>query len=353
MNRPFPRALAFGALAVGALTLAACDSSVDVAQTNQELSEQDAALAAGIVAQAVADQSEGLMSDLYDMDAGLDAAGLAYTEGPLQRGRYGAGFDDRRWRDRRRQDGRVVYDSTTGTHRLQYTREVETPAFERKITADLAYVFTDGAGAFVRFPRRDRDRIAKIVFDGERAGEFEVRVGGLGGDDNGHGGRGGSGSGSGGSGSGGSGGRDDSGPSGKTGTSVFESTFRREATWTLAGLTGAAATFSGDQTSQGSWEGVAPGDTTGATEGSYTARLQAAGVTITKANAAAGIEAAVTGTIQYEVVLRRTINGQSQERTATGTLTLEGNGRALLRFLGLGRLYRLDLASGDVYRTAG
>ena len=337
-RRAAPEALALGALLLATVTLGACDSSVDIAQTNQELSEQDAAIAAGVVAQAVADQSEGLMSDLYDMDAGLDAGGLVYTEGPLQRGRFGAGFDDRRWRDRRRQDGRVVYDSTTGTHRLQYTRRVETPAFERTISADLAYVFTDAAGAFVRTPRRDRDRIARIAFDGERAGTFEVRVGGLGGDRDGRGGH---------------------GPGGDRGGRVgsdsvrFESAFRREASWTLAGLTGATATFAGDQTSEGSWEGIAPGDTTGATEGSYTARLQATGVTITKADAAAGIEAAVTGTLQYEVVLRRVVGGQTEERTATGTLTLEGNGRALLRFLGLGGLYRLDLASGDVYRTAG
>ena len=286
-----------------AATLAACDTNAPDAAA---LTPAETAVAASIVAQAVADQSEGMVSDLYDMDAGLDATGLGYGEGAMGKGRGKPGMGDRR--GGLRQDGRVVYDPATGTHRVQYTRTVESPVLKKALSVDLAYVFTDAAGGFLARPRADRDLVAKVTFAGERKGSSTLTR------------------------------RD-----GATHASAFE----REASWALAGLTGASATFAGEQASKGSFRTVGADGVTN--ERAFTATLRTDGVTITKANAGDGVEDAITGTLAYTVTMRRVQGaGDPQTREVTGTIELAGNGRALLRFMGLPGKYRVDLSTGDV-----
>lgn len=281
-----------------ALFFAACDASVDVSQSSS-LTPAEAQMAAEVVGQSMSDQSEGMMSDMYDMDAGIDASGLAYFNGPLARG--SGGFSLKLWRPSNRQDGRVRYDSTTGTHRVTYERKYDGNNYYRSVEADLAYVFTDAGGAFIRDPRRNRDRVSTIRFTGTREGETRYR---------------------------------------RPGTSTqMRSAFKREAEWTLAGLTTTTATFKGDQTSSGS-AGIVGVDSTQRT---FNVRLIADDVTITKTRASQGFESSLTGTMRYEIVMRR----GSEEKRATGTIDLTQNGKALMRFMGINKTYEIDLASGD------
>jgi hypothetical protein len=288
--------------AVLALLLSACDASVDVG-TSTTLTAQEAQMAADVVGQSMADQSEGMMSDMYDMDAGLDVSALVYHEGPLARGN--GRFDLRLWRPSNRQDGRVRYDSTTGTHRVTYSRSQGSGNNYRAIQADLAYVFTDASGRFMRNPRRDRDRVAAISFEGTRSGEARLRR-----------------------------------P--RDGQTV-ESSFRRESSWALSGLLGATAAFRGDQTSSGTMR-VNGADST---ERSFTVRMRTDNVTVTRARASQGLETTLTGTLHYDVVLKRP--GQDEKR-ATGTIDLTQDGKALMRFMGLKKVYKIDLASGGAER---
>ncbi len=279
--------------------LAACDATVDVSQ-NTALTTAEAQMAAEVVAQSMADQSEGMVSDLYDMDAGLDASGLRYHEGPLVRG--GGRFRVELGRPGEKQDGRVRYDSTTGTHYVEYERHQEQPF--RETDATLAYVFTDAGGAFLRYPSRDRDRIAAVTFQGEREGEARVRT-----------------------------------PGGRE----VRTTFTRNAAWKLSGLATTTATFQGDQYSTGTRRVMG----TDSTE-TFSVRLRTDGVTIPRTRATQGIELALTGTLQYEVVVKRA--GQGETRS-TGSIDLAQDGKGLLRFTGLSAQFRVDLGAGTAQRT--
>ena len=304
-----------------ALGLAACDGTAD-SSAPSALSASEAQLAATLVGQALGDQSEGMVSDLRDMDAGVEASGLVYGEGPMGRGHRpgngngngngtgnggpGAGND---WRGPR-QDGTVTYDPATGTHRVVYDRSMQTPVGTNTLRADLAYVFTDSLGAFLRTPRTDRARVFRIVFDGERAGASRRT---------------------------------------RPGSSASDtSSFSREATWTLSGLTRATSTFAGDQTSTGS--GAFTTDSGVVRLRSYTVRLRTANATITRSATTTGggrPEQALTGTIAYETVFTRTLrDGTTEQKRAEGTIDLATDGRALMRFMGLDHRFDLDLSTG-------
>ncbi len=287
-----PRTLRFGALLVPALALglAACDG---VSDTSPALSAADAQVAALLVGQALGDQSEGMVSDIRDLDAGFDSRGIVYGDGPMSGGmRPGGpgghgGPDD--WRGDR-QNGVVTYDSTTGTHRIAYDRAMTGDRGSDALHVNLAYVYTTATGAFVRNPRTDRARIDRIVFDGTRSGAMR-RI------------------------------RPNS-------TATDTSSFSREATWTLGGLTGATSTFSGDQLSTGSGSMTTP-DGTVRVRG-YTVRLRTTDATITRGAATTANgrpEMALTGTLAYETVFTRTAaDGTTEETRAEGTIDLATDG---------------------------
>ena len=73
-------------------------------------------------------------------------------------------------------------------------------------------------------------------------------------------------------------------------------------------------------------------------------------MTITSSDSTSGedLENEITGSLQYTMLLTRTVDGETSERTVEGTIELEGNGRALLRFNGLRQLYRINLTDGEV-----
>lgn len=312
------RTLPLAALAA-VLGISACDGVTPDPSASADLSAAELQVAATLVGQALGDQSEGMVSDLRDMDAGVDARGLLYGEGPLGRGLRpggpgpgGPGAGDG-WRGDR-QTGTVVYDSLTGTHRVAYDRAVTLPfGGSNSLHVDLAYVFTDSTGAFVRDPKRDRNRVHRIVFDGERSGASRrTRLTGA----------------------------------------TDSASFSRTATWTLDGLTHSTATFVGEQTSSGS--GSVTTDSGAVRLRTYTVRLRTSDATLARTATSTGNgrpELAMTGTIAYETVFTRTLrDGTTEEKRAEGTIDLSTDGRALLKFMGVNHRFDIDLSTGGAKR---
>jgi hypothetical protein len=61
------------------------------------------------------------------------------------------------------------------------------------------------------------------------------------------------------------------------------------------------------------------------------------------------LEGRITGTLEYQAEITLvTANGTERTNTYRGTVDLEGNGRALLRVMGLRAPIAIDLANGDV-----
>jgi len=60
------------------------------------------------------------------------------------------------------------------------------------------------------------------------------------------------------------------------------------------------------------------------------------------------LEYLVTGLIEYDVVITKVRNGEERVQEFSGTIELNGNGFALMRVLGLQRVFRLQLATGEL-----
>ncbi|MGF1671347.1 MAG: hypothetical protein ACFCU6_12930, partial [Balneolaceae bacterium] len=58
------------------------------------------------------------------------------------------------------------------------------------------------------------------------------------------------------------------------------------------------------------------------------------------------LEEGVTGFMRYELIKSHTVNGETREKTVSGSIEFEGDGTALLRFDRAGKLFRIALKNG-------
>ncbi len=276
--------------------LAACQD----ADRTTSLSEQDVQAVQMAVAEALSDQHDGTMTDLYDMQGTLYAggaakAGASVMEGPGQPPVWRGDDHNRSY----------TYDSTSGTHTYLFQRSHQRVGFSKTLDVRLEYRFTSPGGTFLQFPRRDT--VATIEFVGRREGTH-------------------------------------TGP-------VRNAEFLRESEWTLTGLEPASTLIhlTGTQTHTGSMSINAP-DTSFSR--SYRLHMDFTDVTLDKGyRNAETLEGMVSGTIQYEIEMVRTGgDGAAETKTLSGSIDLTGDGRALLRIMGVRQVVRIDLARGTIQR---
>lgn len=291
-----PLAVSFALL----LTLVACDTT----SPEPEVDEQEAEAVADIMANALSDRSDGMMAGLYDLTASVSRTGLSYGDSAEKR------HVDRDWRGRHR-DFAAEYNPETGEHLIQYRREVDRPGFYKSVGVNLSYIFEDVDGTFLEFPRRQYDDIAVITFEGTRKGETQIR-------------------------------RD---------AGSFESTFDRQAQWVLGGLEDGSEVMElgGTQSQQGT-QRIQRGDRVRTRN--FMMRLNIVDVTIEKPTSDDDpIEERISGTIEYQVSVTHTINGEERTHEYRGTVELDGKGAARLRLMGFRNPFFINLANGDVERS--
>lgn len=298
-------------IAMAAFLLVFTATGCDALNNNESeiaspLTEEDLEAASAILAESLSDQNEGLMADLNDMTADIESQRLNYS-----RRRFADDPMDRpcRGEDRAFESS---YDETTGTHSIKYSRSNDTPACTKSVEVNLNYVFTDADGNFMAEPRVNKSEIADIAFEGSRVGggTYASRRG------------------------------------------IMRTTsFEQVGEWNLTGLQSDVAALSGSQVNDGSYSLTKP-DSTGqdiSKTGEYHIEFKTVDVTISRAaTERADLETEISGTIQYTMSMTTTRNGETRTKEAEGTVVLEGNGRALLRFLGLNKVYRLSLHDGEV-----
>ncbi len=293
------------------LSVAACDALQNADEAT--LSEEDARAVAEVVAQALSDQSDGMMTDLYDATATFDQNGMYYPGSSVLSKEGDAVQDPRYWRGMRR-GFRVDYDSTTGTFTIRFTHEVTRPNFQKSIEALLKYVFKDKDGQFIAHPRAERDRIASIDFEGYRKGSVAHRT-----------------------------------PSGNERSASFE----RRAAWRVEGLEAESdtITFEGEQEMEGARRFVnREGQEV---EQEYRAHLVTDGpVYILKPSATDSLEHLTYGTLAYQVRMVKRTGDKEMVREVEGTIEMNGDGSALMRFYGVPHTYRIFLSTGEVKRDS-
>jgi len=276
------------------ITLFVFSSCTDSVTNTDEVqaSEEDITVLQNVVGDALSDKGEGFLSTIQDLTAQLHQDGMQYRfrqnqewRGPLNNFNY-------------------QYNPETGVHLIQYRRGFTRPNLSQLLQVRLEYLFLDASNGFIEFPGQDADLIESITFTGTR--------------------------------------------SGFTDAPVRRSEFERSANWTLEGF-GAANEFmslSGIQTNNGSMivrgrEGVQASRT-------FNMTFNLLDITIQKPDATEDrLEYLVTGLIEYEVTMVMFRNGEEVTREFSGTLELDGDGSALMRVLGLNRVIRLHLGTGE------
>ena len=285
-----------------------CDSLNNEEPEVAAITEADLEAASSIMAESLSDQNEGMMANLNDMTANVGLQNLTY-----ERRRFSRNSDLRPCRGANLEYERT-YDESTGVHSIDYTRTHEGPTCEKSVEVNLNYIFTDGDGGFIATPVASASEISEIAFDGTRMGSST------------HTSR-----------------------RGQERTRSFEQTGE----WNLSGLLTNIATLNGTQTSSGDYSFVRP-DTSGneiQVSGTYSMELNTVDVTITQTETEDDLENQISGQLQYTINMTRTVDGETSEKAIEGTVELEGNGRALLRFNGLRQLYRIQLSDGEVEVT--
>lgn len=280
------------------ITFAACSS---VNNDVESLSDEDIELATQILSESVSDESSGIMSSMYDAVSSVGSDGISYRDSHNK-----STYDDRGRSGRGREGSySYSYDPETGTHTLQYDRSVTNGDFSKDVSLLNTYVFQSPEGDFVVQPRANADSIESVDFTGSKSGSVESRR--------------------------------------------RNSEFARLDTFSIAGLHSTSSIVSIDGTHYG--EGSASGITSDSVEASrdYTVNIELANVEIVKdtVEANGNLEQGVTGTLTYSIVLNKNINGETDQEVIEGTIEMDGDGTALLRFKRIVKTIRFSLKDGS------
>ncbi len=289
--------LSFFAVALAVLFSACSSVNNDV----ESLSEEDIQLAAEIVAISLADNESGAMSSMYDAFSGIDDSGISYGE------------EQRFKRPRRNQhSGRGgernyshSYDSTTGVHTISYERSVENERYNKSVSLYQEIIFTDLDGGFIARPKAEKDAIEAISFEGTKSGSSE-------------------------------------GP-------FRSSSFTKNDIFEISGVhaTSNILTLDGTHTGSGQAEGTLPDSTTKSKNYEIDITFENVEVNKDTVKEYGSIENAVSGTLTYSILMNETTNGVPEETLVEGTIDLQEDGTALLRFNKLPKVIRFSLVDGD------
>lgn len=285
-----------GALSLTLMILFAACSAVN--NDVESLTDEDIELATQIIGESVSSDNSGVMGSIYDAMSAVGQDGISYND------RRNKADDDHSGRGRE-SNYSYEYDPETGTHTLEYNRSVNRGEFSKSVSLLNTYVFKSPEGDFIARPRANADSIESIDFTGNKSGQLVSRK--------------------------------------------KNSNFSRADTFAIAGLHSTSSVVSIDGTHFG--EGTATGMVRDSVEASreYTVNIEFLNVEIEKDSVEANgnLEQGVTGTLNYSIVINKTFGDESDENVIEGTIEMDGDGTALLRFKKIAKVVRFSLKDGS------
>ncbi len=288
-------------LAVALLvSLAACSS---VNNDTDEITEADLELAAQIVGTSLADDESGMMSSMYDTFSDIDAQSISYggnarfkNNGDRGNERSGRGGEHNFTHE---------YDSLTGVHTISFERSVENDRFQKSISVEQKIIFTDPDGEFIARPKENKEAIETISFTGSKSGTSE--------------------------------------------SPYRSSNFTKIDSFFVAGLHSTSTTLSIDGTHNGTGEMEGTRRDSSTISGSFEVSIAFENVEVNKDTVLAygNLENGVSGTLTYSINMIKTVDGVPEEKIVEGTIDLEEDGTALMRFNKFPKVFRLSLLDGE------
>ena len=278
-------------------------SCSSVSNDTELISDADLDMAAEIMGSSISDQQSGLMNSVYDALSTISSTGIRY--GNDQNFVMKSDKDERGGRGFERSFTHT-YDSTTGVHTLSFDRTFEKGLFSSSISTLQEIQYVDLEGNFIAKPKLHRDAVNQINLHSTKSGQ-------------------------------------NSNPHKSSEFTKIDSLY----------FTGVHATQSlvrMDGSHHGFGSGAAVLRDSSSHSRSFEVKVVFDDIEIDKDTLAAygNLENAVTGTLSYSMTMNKVINGVPEETVMEGTIDLEEDGTALMKFYKYDRLYRLGLKDGDV-----
>jgi hypothetical protein len=290
--------------AVLALLLAAAGCTLDdVSSTNSEtITEQDLQAAGEILGESLSSDNSGILLSLTDALTNFSSTNFTSSQNKTgtpttQDDRSGRGGET---------DYSYSYDQRTGTHTISFRREVNRPLFSKKVIDTLNYILKDANGSFIEFPDKKAERIEFIDYNANREGEII--------------------------------------------TPRKNSFFVRTDTFLIDGVSDATPVLAidGVHNSNGNIKVSNPARNRNF-ERSYELEINFLSIKIEKpASGDIDLSRGVTGTLSWEMTIRKTANGSASSKTLRGTIEMSGDGTALLRFQNVLKRFQVNLNNGDI-----
>lgn len=283
------------------MTVTSCSIS-DIDTQSQDITEEDLLAASEILGESLSDETSGVMGTLNDALTGISSEGFV-PEGLAKRSMKDD--DDNSGRGQE-SNFSYSYDPETGTHTLSFMRSVNKPNFSKSVTDTLKYIFTDNSGAFIAEPRVNRDRIESIDFTGFREGTLDSRR--------------------------------------------RNSFFVRTDSFLIDGVSQTSRILNIDGVHNGRGNAEVTKNDGAILERTYTLQINFLNIEIDKSivQQNQSLEQGVTGTLTWEMIIQKTNNGSETEKTIRGTIEMNGDGTALLRFNRFEKLFQVNLNDGKI-----
>jgi len=238
---------------------------------------------------------------MYDAISNVDNDGISYTNNHNK-----ATHDDGRSGRGREGSYLYSYNPETGTHTLQYDRSFTNADFSKNVSLLNTYVFKSPEGDFVVRPRANPDSIESVDFTGSKTGAVN--------------------------------------------SLRRNSEFARLDTFSIAGLhsNSSIVSIDGKHHSEGSATGVTYDSIQASRD--FTVNIEFTNVEIVKdtVEANGSLEQGVTGTLTYSIVLNRARGERSDQKVIEGSIEMDGDGTALLRFNKILKTVRFSLKDGSI-----
>jgi len=311
INPKYFRYLAVLAFTVMITALSGCTlDGISDTEQQEEVTQADLEAASRILGESLSDENDGVMASLNDALTTVSSSGFE-TQGTFLKQKSGGNTvqthdDDSNTGRGEERNFSYSYSSATGIHTITFERVVHDGEYYKSVSDTLKYVFTDANGEFIAFPRQEKSRIETIDYKGKRIGQIQ--------------------------------------------SPERESEFARQDTFFIDGASEASNILAIDGVHHGNGDLSTTDDAGNPISRSYSTSINFLDIQIDKAVVAenGSLEHGVTGTLSWEMTITHTTNGQTRTKTIRGTVEMNGDGTALLRFEGFTKLFLINLDDGHV-----
>ncbi|MDZ7690956.1 MAG: DUF5666 domain-containing protein [Balneolaceae bacterium] len=288
-------------LLLAALTVTSCTLSGIEDDVNSTITDDDLEAASQILGESLSADNSGLILSLNDALTTVSSDGFSMVGAPQKSTEPTLQNDSGRGNE---SEYSYSYNPETGVHTVSFKRSIDRPLFSKEVTDTLKYMFTDNAGEFIDSPQAEQERIESINYYGYRDGSVE--------------------------------------------TPRKTSSFIRKDTLLINGVSGASPILQIDGVHNGNGFLEVERPNGNILERSYQLEINFLNIEIDKELSQRGLEQGVTGTLSWEMIIDKNNNGNESTKTLRGTIEMNGDGTALLRFQSFLKIFQVNLDNGDV-----